>query len=253
MSPPVRIMHAVNDGPYTEYRAPLDFPRSGVYTVRFYAVDAVGNREAPRIVHILADGTAPVITVETGGPVARKGKRIYSRDGTVFVRAADNHSGVTALGCNVNGRAMTPGKGGLINLKEPVNLIKCTARDQVDNETRSAAYEIVLDRTAPEIAWRTNGNSRGDSTRPILSRTPLTFHARDTGAGLAALFLLVDGKAHKLPLDARVVDPVKYAAGANSRELRLRAVDHLGNTATSGPLFIQTDRQAPRTRLEILR
>ncbi len=73
---------------------PLDITEEGKYTLKFYAVDNVGNAEKPQNFRSTIDQTSPVTKHQVDGI---KNNKVLAPDATISLTGDDNLSGVAGI------------------------------------------------------------------------------------------------------------------------------------------------------------
>ena len=98
------IFYSLNGAPEQEYRAPLTFDEDGGYSLRWYGVDGVGNREASQSAAFFVDRTAPKLSLTFRVPLVVSHGRLFTAPANGFsIRASDELSGVSGIFCRLLG------------------------------------------------------------------------------------------------------------------------------------------------------
>lgn len=246
------IYYSMNDsaGGFSKYVAPFVLARTGFYHIRYYAVDAAGNREVLRHKKIYVDRTAPEISVDFHGPFhTDRAGVVFLSSPFVFVRATDADTGLAALRCRLAGEVQDLGTGGgVLSLpdKNTTGELVCQARDRVGNQGERTLH-LHLDSEGPTVAWRSPENP-GD----MKSGRRVAFTVRDEASGIAALRVLVDDFPHELPVEARSFAPADYESKSGvTRSFAILAVDRAGNENRTPAIRLRIDRKPPVSEIKI--
>ncbi|WP_439510865.1 discoidin domain-containing protein [Marinimicrobium koreense] len=125
--------YRVDGGPVQEGTS-LTVNEEGSHTVSFWSQDAVGNIEAEQINEVKIDKSSPEVSFTSGDANVSSGDTLEDYQ-EVQVNASDDLSGVEHFSVKVDGKAISIGNGGLIDLAGSLGAreIKVTARDLAGN------------------------------------------------------------------------------------------------------------------------
>ena len=92
------IYYSVNDSEFQVYTGRIRFDQDGPYLLRYYAIDAAGNREAMRQARFLVDRHPPQTQVNFATALVENNGQIFTGpNNTIALEAADDGSGVAAI------------------------------------------------------------------------------------------------------------------------------------------------------------
>jgi len=235
------IHYSIDGKEFTEFSSPFVLDRNqGASKVNFYAIDKVNNKGKAttndELGNLYLDLTAPKLSY------SYKGAQFFDRD-TMFItsetdvilKATDYESGVEKIGYTLNnGTEETYNAPFKIN-KEGVQQLSYFGVDNVKNKKKDNFY-VVVDNKGPEIFYHLSMDAIGsmslkDHDKPIpvfASHTVLYLAATDELVGTDKIYYSLDGGKEVL-----YTAPLKTNGKKGLRSLKVRAVDKLGNEATS--------------------
>ena len=92
------IYYSIDDAPFRKYTGRLTFEKDGPYLLRYYSIDAAGNREKLRQARFLVDRHPPKSSLSfTTTLVERNGQIFTGPRNNIVLQAADEGSGVTKI------------------------------------------------------------------------------------------------------------------------------------------------------------
>lgn len=95
-----QIQYSVNNAANRTYSSPVEFNRSGDYTLRYFATDRVGNREDYHEIEFSVDISSPEINLEftpANPTVTSDGVTIINSNTLITVKAVDAHTDVESV------------------------------------------------------------------------------------------------------------------------------------------------------------
>ncbi|MCF6522854.1 family 16 glycoside hydrolase [Streptomyces sp. JJ36] len=151
-----RVDHAVDDGAWTAYEAPLLLDTPGEHTVRYRATDKAGNTSPERSVTLTVvappadDTTPPEVTATVEGE--RNADGAYLDMATVTLTARDAESGVAGIEYATAGGAFTPYEGPVMVHAVGEHTLTYRATDHAGNTSTagSVTFTVVARDTEPE-------------------------------------------------------------------------------------------------------
>lgn len=72
------IEYKINDGEYSRYTVPISLSKEGPATITYKATDKVGNKELAKVINLIVDDTAPMVSVKSSEPLFVNGNTQYS-------------------------------------------------------------------------------------------------------------------------------------------------------------------------------
>jgi beta propeller repeat protein len=228
------LYYSIDGGAQGEYSGEIYVNGDGDHIVRYYAVDAAGNSEPEKSVHVKIDTVGP--WTEASGDLGGW----YKDSATVNLTAADNLGAAQSSGPGVTeysldgGGTWTEGSSFTIS-NEGTHWVKVRSRDAVGNQSTAEDVIVKVDSSGP---WVTaTGFDGGWSREPV----SLRFDGWDEGAGTAAYYSSVDGGGSWQEGGERTIS----AEGGTTVEYY--AVDTLGNEGAHETGTVMVDGQAPAT------
>ena len=96
-----KTLYSLDGGDFTTYTAPLNaFTREGGYTLRYFAVDNVGNAETTHTLDFTVDTTPPKTELQLSGPHFASS---VAPDTRATLAGSDNLSGVAQIQYSIDG------------------------------------------------------------------------------------------------------------------------------------------------------
>ncbi|HEY3183437.1 MAG TPA: Ig-like domain-containing protein, partial [Gaiellaceae bacterium] len=221
-------------------------------TVRFAAVDKVGNVEATKSQLVQVDTTAPTaptLAFSAFTNASATGSTVYFRPGaaggvTVAGSSTDAQSGVASYGYPTLGSGWS-GTSGVYTFTaaaaDPVEPLNVTATNGAGLTSTATPFTVTPDATAPVSSVQCNGAacSAGWYTSAPVS---VSLAATDAGSGVAQIRYTTNGS------DPSPVNGTTYAgafAVGATTTVKFRAYDNVGNEEAVGSLLIRVDTSAP--------
>ncbi|MCX8173640.1 MAG: Ig-like domain-containing protein [Thermoplasmata archaeon] len=187
-----KIMYRFFDGaiwtPEQEYAAPLEFNRSGIYTVEYYGIDNAGNFGGRYAVEIMLDLEVPATMCDAGSGWYSELPVVVNLTGW------DRHSGVSGIYYSLDGASYTFVNGTAATLEieaEGIHKLAFFAVDAAGNLEMEKRIEVKVDATPPatELSWS------HDNASATVSLT-----ATDRISGIAQTFFWVFNNSTGTPL-----------------------------------------------------
>jgi len=238
----------VDGNGFERYDNPLKFSDEGRHTIKFRAVDKVGNVEPLKTQVIVIDDTEPELICELSTKPVSDGVKDYVPSGTVITLDCDDAlSGISLFQINVN-------KSGFVDYTSPITLtddgpysIQYSACDNVGNSCEVKRIEVVCDGTKPVVDIKPSGKLYELGEFLIApSSHEYYLSASDNGSGVAEFVYSLDGAVYvpyKSPLN--VTSPGKHT-------ITTYAVDRAGNKSDAMTLTFYVDPFYPKTNLKAL-
>lgn len=243
-----KIVFSIDDGKEYTYKVPLRAANlsQGEHTVKYYAIDKVGNKENLQTYTFYVDKTPPTIIEEViAKTFFANGKEYASGKAQLKLTAFDNKAGVKEIRYSING-------GEYLVYEKPVFLsvssgnleIKTYAVDNVNNKSVSQTANQktsipYIDLSGPTLRQGFTGpqfNTR--DTLFINSKTKISLRAYDKEAGVNRIEYRINGKANltydkPFTLDEDGVYTINYVG-----------YDNVENTS-SNSFYVKVDNKGP--------
>ncbi|HEX6131114.1 MAG TPA: Ig-like domain-containing protein [Actinomycetota bacterium] len=244
-----RILYSLDGSePALEYEEALEL--YATTTVRFAAVDRVGNVEATREHVVRIDTTAPSapeLALAAGANAYADGDTVFFRAGaaggfSVDASSSDGESGIDAYGFPSLGDGWSNSGGAYsfdAGAEDPVEPNHITATNGAGVVSDPTGFTVTRDGTAPvsSIACESGACSGGwYTTAPVL----VSLAAIDDGAGLDRILYSLDGSEPSLEYTGALE---LYATAT----VRFAALDKVGNVEATREQLVRIDTTKPTT------
>jgi hypothetical protein len=231
-----KTLYSLEGTDFATYALPLDgFSREGAYSLRYYALDNVGNAENPRSFDFTVDTTPPRTQMELRGPHFASTVAPVTH---VALAATDNLSGVARIQYRIDGgNLLAYGEPIAVgNLAEGLHRLRYFAEDAAGNREEEHDWPFTLKSTVSAASFEIKGKSVDRGGAIFLAPGSLILLKAAEGENIVYAF---DGVAPK-PYAAPIPAPE-----SGSHHLSFHAVDELGNAGAGHTLNLAADRSAP--------
>lgn len=243
-----QIFQSINGSSFAAYKEPLkSFLAEQNYTLRYYSVDRVGNREDEHKVEFMLDMTPPKSKSEFTAPFFRN---FLARTGGITLSAEDALAGVKdtffALDeqefKNYEPNGM---KQGLAGLKTGAHKVHYYSVDQVGNREATQTLEFYIDDEGPQISHQIMGPAFQDGDLAYINKgAKFTLQNKDRGAGIEQMFYQIGKDAEQV-----YKGPVEIKDFGKETRFAYRAVDKVKNPGNSRTMTVRLDDSPPRSKL----
>jgi hypothetical protein len=235
-----KTLYSLNDSDFTNYAAPLTaFTREGVYTLRYFSVDNVGNSEATHTLTFTVDTTPPVTQLELRGPHFASTVAPITH---VALTSTDNLSGVAAIQYQID-------EGKMLNYTEPFAIgplsvgrhrLTYTAQDQAGNREQAHILPFTVAAPVSAATYEIRGKSVIKGGTAYLAQGSMVLLKAAPGESI--IYSLDDGapKTYTTPIPA---------PDSGTHRLSFHAQDDLELPGASKSLDLVMDRAAPNSGL----
>ncbi|MEQ9007093.1 MAG: hypothetical protein RLP12_04350, partial [Ekhidna sp.] len=192
------IYYSLDNAPFQKYASPISLMDEKNYSLKYYAVDNVGNVEEQKSLSIQVDNSAPTTSMEVEGDLS---ENIVSSRSSISLNANDKISNVSKTFYTIDeGRTFEYGSPiSLAGLEEGEHTITYFSVDMVDNNEEKKTYSFYLDKSAPRVIDEIIGNTFIANGKEYYSgRTKLKLVAMDNKAGVKEIRYSVNGGEFKL-------------------------------------------------------
>jgi hypothetical protein len=235
-----KTLYSLDNSAFITYATPLEaFSREGAYTLRYYALDNVGNAESQHTFEFTVDTIPPQTQMALQGPHYASTVSPVTR---VTLTATDNLSGVAQIQYQIDdGKLLTySGSFAIGAIKEGPHRLQYFAVDAVGNREEEHQWLFTVKSTVSAASLEVKGKS--------VERGGTLF----LGSGSIILLKAAMGETVVYALDGDA--PKTYstpipAPGSGSHRLSFHAVDALGNAGASRAVNLVADRTAPNSSL----
>ncbi|MCK4663410.1 MAG: hypothetical protein KAT68_11130 [Bacteroidales bacterium] len=223
------IYISMNENDFTVYNDTLMFTEEKEYTIKYYAVDNVGNVERLKIRKFKVDITNPVTELIIKGD---KYENIISGRSSVVLKANDAISGVSRTYYSLDSGKEKIYKYPIkaYSLSEGEHIISYYSVDNVKNKENIKTYTFFIDKTPPILVEEILGNSFVTNGREYSSgRTKLKLTAVDNKAGIQGIYYSLNKEKYQ-----QYDQPFYLSSVSGSLAVVSYAVDNVNNKSISG-------------------
>jgi hypothetical protein len=236
-----QLFYSINGGKEQVYTAPFSLPaKQGAYSIRYRAVDNVGNVGATftntQIAAIYIDDTPPTVTHAVSAPKVFTRDTLFVTDKAIFtIKSFDAESGGAIVDYKIdNGEEITYEKPFAVSA-EGKHALSYSGTDLVNNSAEKTSV-FVVDNSAPEIFTHTSLEKIG-TQKLVAKEQEIPIYAVGTSLYMAATDKAVGTKAIYYSLNKQpevlYTQPVKLGV-KGVHAISIKAVDYLGNVRTLG-------------------
>ncbi|HPD94908.1 MAG TPA: hypothetical protein PLA24_03350 [Tenuifilaceae bacterium] len=220
--------YSVNNKPYTKYTEPITFEIDGIYELKAYSTDELGNKEEEVSRKFIVDATPPTSTKEIKGDEYND---ILSGKSTIWLNANDQF-GVKEILYSIDSLDYQKYSVPLqtARLKQGDHVLHWYAIDLVNNKEPENEYKFYVDKTPPIVVEDIDGNTFMVGDREYSSgRSQLKIMAVDNKAGVKAIYYSLNSKEFKT-----YDKPVILSDIIGTLKVKTYAVDNVNNRSQSG-------------------
>ncbi len=221
------IYYSINGSNPQVYTQPLVFDREGEFTLIFYAIDNVGNKEDAGERTVIVDTTPPNTTLEVEGP---KHNNVYSAR-TRLILSASDAVGVSETLYSINNekeiRYTRP--IAMSSLPEGEHTIRWHSIDVVGNIEQIKELTFFVDKSPPMVFEEIVGNTYMVAGKEFSSgRSQLKIVAVDNKAGVKEIFYSINNEPFK-----HYGKPIFLSEITGAVTVRSYAIDNVDNKGVS--------------------
>lgn len=221
------IYYSLDGEPFTPYREPLKLAAEKEYTLKYYAVDHVGNVEELHEERIVLDFSAPETSYRLSGETL---DGIVSSRTSIELSALESGSGIENIFYRIDsaGESIYKEPVSLSRLQEGRHTIAFYAVDRLGNREEVQTLDLYVDNTPPIITADMMGDRFISNGREYSSgRTRVKLTAIDNKAGIKNIYYSINGSEYA------IYDKPFFLKG-NQGDLKIDyyAVDHVGNKSS---------------------
>lgn len=216
--------YSINGEPFKKYQSALSFEKEIQYTLKYYAVDNVGNPEKVEKKEFTVDITAPASLLEFDGD---KYENIFSGRSNIKIKAEDKGAGVEKTRYQLDDEDEKKYVYPLYTSRmyEGEHKLKYHSTDNVENQEATKTYDFFVDKTAPIVIEEIIGDQFLVDGKVFYSgRTKLKLTAVDNKAGVKSIYYSIDGGK-----DSLYKKPFYLPDKSKAMRLSFYAVDNVNN------------------------
>ncbi len=192
---------SLNSPDFIRYNSLISLDQEMDYTLKFYAIDNVGNQSKERKRLYSLDFTPPTTRHKIiGGHINLKGEDILAPKSKIFLKSSDAKAGVKQIRYRFKGKRGIFKKKSLTmeGLKDGTHSIVYGAEDRVENAEANKTYNFYLDSVPPVVSHSLLGDQYRKGKQLFVSgRTTVELTATDNKAGLRRIRYYLPGKKGK--------------------------------------------------------
>lgn len=221
-----KIYFSLDEAPFKEYTSSISLDSEKEYTLKFYAIDNVGNDEEINTIVFVVDKSKPEANIEINGDNhedvisgTSSVKIIASDNNTVknIFYTLDNHSEKTFTYA-ISAKYLTEGD----------HVLKYYAVDEVNNKGEERVYNFFVDKTPPTVVEEIVGNSIIVNGQEFSSgRSKLKLTTFDNKAGVKEIYYSINGGEYEL-----YTKPVVLSSSSGKLKIQSYALDYVNNKST---------------------
>jgi outer membrane protein assembly factor BamB len=232
------IKFSIDGQEYDTYKDAFYLPsQSGVHTIRYYALDNMGNQgvgnsdqKVDEFLHnvsqVYVDLTGPVLNYQYAGPIFQKGDTVFiSNRSRVQLAAFDPESGLQKITYSIDGETQeNPYQGSFSISQAGAHKVEFYGYDNVNNRN-VRSFNLMVDNDGPIIYPSfSNSPTRTEDAPVYPSYVTLFLAATDLNTGLEQIYYKINGEA-EVPYTG-IIRGFKKNRVYN---ITIRATDLLGN------------------------
>ncbi len=219
-----KIYYSVNGEPYQVYSDKIALTEEKEYTIKYYAVDQVGNVEKVKNLIIILDKSTPKSKMNITGD---QYQNILSGKVKIELFAEDFGSGVSKIVYQLDGNELKPYKYPFSTalLGQGEHTLIYHAVDNLDMEEEIHEFSFYIDKTPPTIMQEITGKTFFANGKEFSSgRAQLKLTTFDNKAGIKEVYYSINNQEYKL-----YEKPVFLTSASGNIAIRCYALDNVNN------------------------
>jgi len=221
--------YSINEEPYRAYTDSITLNEESKYSIRYYAVDKVGNVEKVKTTTVIIDGSMPHTGIEIAGTGYNE---IYTSEAIVKLTATDGSVGLKYTKFQIdNNKEQVYQKGGIYlrGISEGEHTITYYSVDNLGNREEKQRKTIFIDDTPPMISSEILGDRyvRSDGKAYSSGRSRLKLVAVDNKAGVKGIYYAINGGEYQ-----EYTQPVNLPKSSGGLTIDFYALDHVDNKSS---------------------
>ena len=245
------IYYSINGQPYKEYKSDLVLDKEGNFTLKYYAVDNVGNISSPITKKFIVDLTPPEIAQNIKGDAVGT---VYSPRAKIVLSSKDNLSGVRHIYYSIDN-----GTPRIYTHPIPLSVLRTGAHsfeywsvDNVDNMNRGklggankggVKYTFEYDNVPPKVWYEIVGDHYKGNYDYISARTKIKLLAQDKN-GVDAIYYGINRAASEI-----YDQPFSMPPQTGIEKFYYKAKDKLQNMSAQKSKVVYMDNTPPITAI----
>jgi len=230
-----------NSQPPVLYEGNLSIGTEGLHTLRYYAVDLLGNVETEHFLGIQVDGQGPATTLIPLGPSYASATRIYVMPTTALTFACvDGGSGLQTIRYSLDGGAWHDYSSAFNVTSQGSHVLSFYGLDLLGNKETEKTVALFVDDAPPATKITPSGaQTNYEGQTYVDTSTSIVLSSIDTGSGVFLIEYRVDGGPWS---------PYTHAitlSGSGPHILDAQAIDNLGLKESPHSLKLVLDAEVP--------
>ncbi|MGM0531210.1 MAG: OmpL47-type beta-barrel domain-containing protein [Bacteroidota bacterium] len=238
------VYYSINQKPYQKYSQPVQLNDEEKFTLKYYAVDHVGNAEEPKENEIIIDLSEPETNYEIEGD---QHNNVLSERSKIQLSASDQITNVDQTYYSIDGGEERTYNQPLIteNLSEGEHTLTFYSVDKVNNKEKRKEFQFYLDKTPPRVIEELMGDTYTANGKEYISgKNRLKLVSMDNKAGVKEIRYSINGgpfqkytqpfslnKPGDLDIEIQAIDSVNNS----KREKKLTDRSHASYVDITGP------------------
>ncbi|BDA77778.1 hypothetical protein LPTSP3_g07080 [Leptospira kobayashii] len=233
-------------GDYRRFTAPIRLAEEGVTEIQYRSVDKVGNVEAPKILNVTVDNTAPKVTLQPAEPFFVLNGVPFTSKNNSYTVIAEDKVGVQAVQYAINNDAAKSYTDPIKLETAGANTIKYSASDKAGNSSPEASVVITIDDVKPTVEIVPSLPLVDISGKPYAKRGNV-FHvnAVDKESGLKKVLVKLDAEAEFRPYVEGIVVETQ-----GEHKIQAKAIDNVGNESATVEVSFFVDLTPPSSVIQ---
>ncbi len=219
---------SLNGNSFEVYNDTVEIITKGRNTVKYYAVDKVGNASKVKEINFIIDENSPTTQLSVSDSKLAE-KNILSAKSKITLKSTDDYSNLKNIYYQINNfkqkiyQKPIPVRG----LKTGNYTIKYYAVDKIGNVEETQKYDFYIDKLPPMVSSRIIGDLYQIGDNIFFSgKTKLKLTGFDNKSGVASIKYSIDNKEYKeYNDDIQVSLPTEKGV----HTIRYYAIDSIGN------------------------
>lgn len=221
------IYASINGAPYSKFESDIVADQENDYTIKYYAVDNVGNIEKPHTRAFTVDLTSPETKLSINGDYT---DNVLSHHATLVIKSEDALSGVAEIKYKLDNNPELPYSSPihLSVLVEGEHTITYHSIDHVKNKEEEKEFKFYVDKTPPLVIEDILGDKYIVNGKEYSSgRTKVKLTALDNKSGVKSIYYSIDGGAYQI-----YNEPFEVPSRSGNVTIRSYAVDNVMNKSS---------------------
>lgn len=242
-----QIYYSINGSSYKKYNGELAFSSKNghEYTLKYYAVDNVGNAEKAEKNDFIVDEKPPEPQSEIEGLVVGNNKT--NENAKLVINASDNLSGVDHVQYYIDENPFKTYQGpvDVASLSNGMHTLYYNSVDHVENKRQKKQMEFEIDKLPPETDIEIRGDQHEGDHHFISQRARIAILADDKQSEIERTGYGINEKVFSDNYDS----PFNIDSKAGLKIIKYASEDVLKNRSATKTKTVYLDKKAPATEI----